>query len=376
MNTQPERTSSDARHRTLRGVWVGLIAIIASTLGILAPGLAQQTVSEVPAGILRDGPAFTFDQISDGIYHARGTGEVSVGSNGVVIINENDVILVDSHISPAAAWVMMEDLKSITDKPVRYVINTHFHFDHAHGNQIYGPDIDVIGHDYTRQRLSDPEGIIEGRTYQNFAAGVPAQVENLREQVRNAEGTERQGPLERQLRIQENYAASLAELRPTPPTISLESSLTLDRGGREIQILFLGRGHTGGDIVVYLPEERIVATGDLMVPSVAFSWMGDAFLDEWPDTLEALKALDFDTVLPGHGQPFSDPQIITNMQAYQRDLWSKISTMREQGLSIAQIAEQVDMTNHRGNFQTINGPGTQIGNVERAFERMDEIAGR
>ena len=86
-----------------------------------------------------EGSAFEFELVMEGIYQARGTGNVAVGSNAAVIINEEDVLLVDSHISPVAAAALIEELGSITDKPVKYVVNTHFHFDHAHGNQIY-PD--------------------------------------------------------------------------------------------------------------------------------------------------------------------------------------------------------------------------------------------
>ena len=86
-----------------------------------------------------EGPAFEFELVVEGIYQARGTGNVAVGSNAAVIVNEEDVLLVDSHISPVAAAALIEELGSITDKPVKYVVNTHFHFDHAHGNQIY-PD--------------------------------------------------------------------------------------------------------------------------------------------------------------------------------------------------------------------------------------------
>src|SRR6266478_6428401 len=77
--------------------------------------------------------------------------------------------------------------------------------------------------------------------------------------------------------------------------------MVLHRGAREIDLLFLGRGHTGGDTVVYLPKEKIVATGDLMESRLAY--MGDAFFDEWVTTLDALKKLDFNVDLPGHGIP-------------------------------------------------------------------------
>ncbi len=70
-----------------------------------------------------------------------------------VIVNDDDVILVDDHVSPAAASVLLDELKDITTKPVRYVINTHFHYDHAHGNQVFAKDVDIIGHEFTREML-------------------------------------------------------------------------------------------------------------------------------------------------------------------------------------------------------------------------------
>ncbi len=115
-----------------------------------------------PPGAVWEGEAFTFQQVRDDIYHAVGTGNLTIGCNGSVIINENDVLLVDSHMTPAASWALLKELKSITHKPVRYVVNTHFHFDHAHGNQTFGEDVEIIGHEFTRK-------IIEHATYRSQA---------------------------------------------------------------------------------------------------------------------------------------------------------------------------------------------------------------
>ena len=90
--------------------------------------------------------------------------------------------------------------------------------------------------------------------------------------------------------------------------------MTVYLGSREIRLLLLGRGHTAGDVVVYLPQERVVATGDLLVENT--SYMGDAFFTEWIDTIETLKKLDFDTVLPGHGQAFTGKAKLDHWQAY------------------------------------------------------------
>ena len=94
--------------------------------------------------------------------------------------------------------------------------------------------------------------------------------------------------------------------------------MTLYRGGREIQILFFGRGHTDTDVVVYLPKERIVCTGDFL--TAALSNMSDAFVNEWPATLDRLMTLDFDTVMPGHGVVFKGKARIQAFQRYVRDV--------------------------------------------------------
>ena len=110
----------------------------------------------------------------------------------------------------------------------------------------------------------------------------------------------------------------LKEIKPTPPNVTYSTKKVLDLGGREVQLLFLGRGHTNGDTVVFLPKEKIVCTGDLMESQIAY--MGDAQFDEWVTTLDALKKLDFETDLPGHGMPFTGKGLITAFQGYLRDL--------------------------------------------------------
>lgn len=331
----------------------------------------QEPEVRAPAGTLHEGEAFSFERITDDVYHVRGTGTMSVGSNSVVIINDDDVLLVDSHITPAAAWVLREELRSITTKPVKYVVNTHFHFDHTHGNQIYGPDVEVIGHEFTREMLSDPQGIFESRTYVGFTSNVPAQIENLRQQIDATEDMTQRTDLQRRLLIQESYQAALAEVNPTPPTLTLNTKMTLFLGEREIQLIFLGRGHTGGDVLVYLPEEQIVCTGDLLVAGLAY--MGDAYVDEWARTLDELKALDFETVLPGHGAAFTDRERIDGFQVYLRDFWEKANELRRQGLSAEEAAERIDMTNHSENYPNLQEPGIDMRVMLRAYERMEEL---
>ena len=320
-----------------------------------------------PPGYDFEGPAFEFEEVVPGVYHARGTGSLAVGSHGAVIVNEEDVLLVESHISPAAAQAVVDEIEALTDKPVRYVVNTHYHFDHAHGNRIYPPEVHVIGHEVTREMLEN--GGSMGRSYQMFVGGLPDQVAALEEQVAAAETAEERAELEGRLAYMRNYLAGQEALEPMGPNTTLSERMTLFRGDREIRLLFFGRGHTGGDVVVHLPRERVLITGDLLLPGLPY--MGDGYLDEWDDTLEHLKSLDFDWILPGHGNPFQDRERITYQQEYMRDLQAQAAVLHAQGLSYEEAAAQIDMSDHADNYPQIAGAGVPPVTVQRIFELLD-----
>jgi cyclase len=343
-------------------------------VGALQPSPVQTAAqSRRPAGTQHNGKAFRFNKVKDGIYHAVGTGALAVVGNSSIIVNDTDVIVVDDHVSPAAAWVLLDEIKSITDKPVRTVINTHFHFDHAHGNQVFGKEVEIIGHEFTREMLLKGTSL-QMPLYKNYLEGLPRQIDDLRKRLAAEADATRKANLQMQLEAAQNNRASQAELRPTPPNVTLRTQLTLYRGDREIQIRFLGRAHTAGDIVVYLPKEKAVITGDFL--TAALSNMSDAFVNEWPATLEELKKLDFDTVLPGHGEAFTDKAKIDYFQAYLRDVWSQVSRFKQQGVSAEDAAKQADLTKHREHFPTIQGPGVPIIAVTRIYELLDRGVGR
>jgi glyoxylase-like metal-dependent hydrolase (beta-lactamase superfamily II) len=320
-----------------------------------------------PAGTSRSGPAFRFNKVAEGVYHAIGTGTLTVVGNAAVIVNDNDVVIVDDHVSPAAAWVLVDEIKTLTNKPVRTVINTHFHFDHAHGNQIFGNDVAIIGHEFTREMLLGGKSI-EMPLYRNYVNGLPASIEALKKRATAETDATRKAAAQAQLQAAVNNAASQAELRPTPPNVTLRTSMTLHRGDREIQIRFLGRAHTAGDVVVFLPRERIVITGDMLTS--ALSNMSDAFVNEWVTTLDELKKLDFVTVLPGHGAAFTDRAKIDYFQAYLRDVWTEVSRLKQQGVPAEEAAKRADLTQHRAHFPTITAPGVPLIGVTRIYELL------
>lgn len=348
-----------------------LAAIVLAGVGALVArgGLDAAQDAPRPPGATYSGRAFTFNKIADGVYHAVGTGNLVVMSNAAVIEGDRDVLVVDSHVSPAGAWALREELKTLTPKPIRFVVNTHFHFDHSHGNQIYGPDVEIIGHEFTRQQIAAGKSM-DSPAREFFVGGVPNTIAALEKRLAAATDDKTRADVERQLAIQRNHLEGTNAVTPTPPTITLTHAMTLHRGAREIRLLHLGRAHTAGDVIVYLPKERIIATGDLLVEGT--SYLGDAYFTEWIDTIEALKGVDFDTVLPGHGNAFTGKAKLDHWQAYLRDFWAQARKFHQAGVPWEEAAKQVDLRSHAVHYPSIRAPGiTPNHGMRRAYEILD-----
>lgn len=315
------------------------------------------------------GKTYKFERIADGVYYATG----GFGSNNVVIINDADVMLVDTGTTPATARAFVADVRLITSKPIRYVVNTHWHYDHTDGNSIFGPNVQIIAAEYLRTAITTFD-VLNREPFKTAHDTALALAENLRKQAATESDPAKKADLNKRLVDQRRILRDMDQIKPTPPNVTYSDKLVIHSGGREIDLLFLGRGHTGGDTVVYLPKEKIVCTGDLMESRLAY--MGDAFFDEWITTLEALKKLDFDVDLPGHGVPFGDKGLITAYQSYLTDLTKQVADLRASGVSADDAARRVDLTSHAKDFPQITGPGADIRGVRRIYAWMDETGKR
>jgi glyoxylase-like metal-dependent hydrolase (beta-lactamase superfamily II) len=111
-----------------------------------------------------------------------------------------------------------------------------------------------------------------------------------------------------------------------------------------MQIIFLGRAHTGGDLAVYFPDSKVVFTGDMAFAGPSF--LGDGYVDEWPQTLRNLMELDFDIFVPGHGGPVTDLSRLELVAQYYEDLWVKAEALHHDGVPYDQAAKTIDLTNH------------------------------
>src|SRR5215471_2653235 len=346
------------------------VRIFASIVGLcVAPYLTAQAQPVTQNYPVVQGSAYKFEKIADGVYYATVTAP-GLGSNNVVIVNDTDVLIVDTGTSPAAARAFVEDIKKLTDKPIRYVVNTHWHYDHTAGNQIFGPEVQIIATDYLHQMLATVDVLHREPFLTSQVTGLLARIDTLNRQIAAEGDAQQKAALQRDLADTQRLQQNNSEIKVTPPNIHYSTKMVLHTGGREIDLLFLGRGHTGGDTVVFLPKERIVCTGDLMQSRLAY--IGDAFFSEWITTLEELKKLDFAVDLPGHGVPFSNKSLIAAYQAYLTDLMKQVTNLKNDGVSPDESAKRVDLTAHAKDFPQITGLGAEIRGVRRMYAWLDE----
>jgi glyoxylase-like metal-dependent hydrolase (beta-lactamase superfamily II) len=330
---------------------------------------AQGAGNAKSGGVVITGKVYAFEKIADGVYYSTSSSLMATGGNHTIIVGDRDVFLVDAGATAAAGRALLEDMKLITDKPVRWVVNTHFHWDHTNANSIFGPEVQIIGHEYVRHMIGDLD-VIHSEPFKTALANMPVQVDALKKQIADEKDPAQRSTLEKQLAAKQADWEEFKMLKPTPPTLTYSSKMTIYQGPREIDMLFLGRGHTEGDTVVYLPKEKIVCSGDLMETQPAY--MGNALFDEWLKTLDALKELNFATDLPGHGVPFHDKALITAYQSYLKDFMAKAAELRKQGMSAEEVAQKIDLTSHSGDFPQIKGPGAEVRGVRHYYEWMDQ----
>jgi cyclase len=229
--------------------------------------------------------------------------------NTTLIVGTRHALVVDTGYLPSTARRDIEIVRGLTDRPVRYVLNTHWHNDHVGGNAAWldaFPSADIVAHAETRAMMDARIRSYVGRFIaEDSAIGR----ERARRQRQLDEGIGDDGqplrPAEREAAIlslarSRRAVAEFAAFVYQPPTLTFSGELTLDLGGREVRLLHLGRGNTGGDVVAYLPHERVLVAGDLLTHPVPYAFGG--YPGEWRRTLQAVAQLDIDVIVPGHGE--------------------------------------------------------------------------
>ncbi|MEO8500673.1 MAG: MBL fold metallo-hydrolase, partial [Vicinamibacteria bacterium] len=268
-------------------------------LGLLLPGLDP---SSGIAQIL--GPPKRV-QVAEGVYvfMTPPYGDVGLDGNSVVILSNDGVLVFDTNGTPAAAEAVLAEIRKLTDKPVRYVVNSHWHWDHWYGTEVYRkafPEVHVITHEKTRELMMGPALAFN---QPGLDEQLPGYLDDLAKRVAAAEvATPPPVSLPRMkaaLSMGRFFLEQKRSVHPTFADITFSDRLTLHMGEREIQVLNYGRAVTPGDALLYLPKQKIVVTGDLLVNPVSFA-LG-VYPTGWLNALEKIDALDATVWVTGHG---------------------------------------------------------------------------
>jgi cyclase len=250
-------------------------------------------------------------QIAEGIYQfaTAPDGYVPDG-NSIVVVNQNDVLVFDTFSRASTSRTVLAEIRKITNKPVRYVVNSHHHPDHWSGNEVYAeafPNLDIIATEQSRQymlaiekswppvwnhRLKKAEGVLEKEVSTGKASDGSALTPEQRRQD------------EEDVRLLRDWVAELMTVKRTYPTLTYQETLTLRHGGREFRF-FNMVGDATGTTVLYLPKEKVLMTGD----AVAYPIPGFNFnlpVSQMLKTLKRLAEFDADVVIPGHGAAIRD----------------------------------------------------------------------
>jgi len=270
-----------------------------------------------------------------------------VEGNVTIIINEQDVVVVDAGGAPLAARNIIAEIRKLTSKPVRCVINTHDHVDHTLGNQEYVktfPTVEIIAHPKTRENLDSDGRKYVADTIKNFDTRKERSGELFKRLA-----VEGQPGADRIIAYWERY--SNEDIFPrteqyrqaviTLPTVTFDKQLTLYRGSRTIELLFLGHGDTPGDVIVYLPQEKIVCTGDMVTEPIPYGFSVKPL--DWLVTLKKLSDLDFEYLIPGHGEVQQGKAYLQKVMDLLQAVQTQVRAAVAAGLDLEATRKQVDL---------------------------------
>lgn len=253
-----------------------------------------------------------------------------VTSNIIVVINAEDVLVVDSGLLPDAAKAAITEIKKLTTKPVRFLVNTHWHGDHWQGNETFAasyPGLEIISAEEGYKGMSRNGMMWVNKFYLRYFQQMADGYEKSLKDGKSDDGkplteTQRSQMTEGLTQLRQDIS-SIRNLKPKLPTLTFSEKMTLRKGGREFQFHYLGIGNTIGDAVIYLPQEKILIPGDLVVSPSPYE--SGSFSKEWVITSKKLRDFPFQTLIPGHGEVQHDGGYLDFLNAFYTEIFKQMN---------------------------------------------------
>ena len=244
-------------------------------------------------------------KISDNVYSYVGTKNAtpqkSYGANAGIIIGKDGIVVIDTLTSSKEAKGFINDIRAISDKPIKYVVNTHFHFDHTFGDSEFARlGAVIISHAECRKSM-----------------------EKSGESVLKSAG---------------NYGLTEEDIKGTEisyPTVTFQERVEIDPGDQKIELIYPGPSHTAGSVLVYLPEEKILFSGDILFTDY-HPYVVDGNIEKWVKVLDRIAMMDVETIIPGHG-PLSTKKDLADMKSYLITLDRKSTRLNSSHTDISRM---------------------------------------
>jgi cyclase len=310
-------------------VALGAIFLVAGVAGADSSVTTQRSVTKVAEGVYS-------------IRHADAP-DTNPQGNTTVIIGERAVLVVDSGYLPSSAAEDIAQIRSWTDRPVRYLLNTHWHPDHQRGNSVYAdafPDLTIVAHAETAKLMASYDAANRER--------YPRLVQKMKETLQKKPDAELQKTVDGRTRV----LAELGRSRLQLPTLTFDSALDVDLGNRIVEIRHSGIGDTRGDAWAWLPKERILVTGDVLVAPVPYFFAG--YPEGLARTLRRLLELDAKAIVPGHGDVMHDTSylraVVEMIETIVGQVNAAIVRIGSLSARLEDVRPQIDVAEYRRRF--------------------------
>jgi glyoxylase-like metal-dependent hydrolase (beta-lactamase superfamily II) len=231
---------------------------------------------------------------------------------------------------------------------VRYVVNSHWHDDHYAGNAEFAdawPGVTFIAHRFTAQMLDSQHHSLQGEPCKKVLNEQSGELRAMLDSGKRPDGSALSDKAKQFVaHALQEFDVSLVEcdsMRYRGSDIAIDGSLDINLGKRVVKLQFLGRANTAGDVIAYLPEEKVLLTGDVLV--APFPYATQSYIREWAEVLRKLENFDTAIIVPGHGRPMHDKSYLTDVRALMESISSQVHALYKPGVSVEDVRKQVDI---------------------------------
>jgi glyoxylase-like metal-dependent hydrolase (beta-lactamase superfamily II) len=270
-----------------------ILMLFFSILIVSASSFAQQ----------RETPPVKLDKLSDRLFQIL----EGRGANGGVYIGDNGVLVIDAKMNEESVKQTLAEIKKVTDKPIKYLVNTHSDGDHVYGNRFFPETVTIVAHENCREEFFHPR-----------RDGKPSEWNN-------------------------------PELAPFIPSVTYHDKMDIYLGSKKVELWYFGIGHTTGDIVVYFPEEKTAFLGDQIFmsrPQLIHSYKGGNSFEHVKTLTKTLKTLDAEKFCSGHSDPINRSTVQHHIEEMKK-IQAKVKTLVGQGKNLDEVKQEFEESHAR-----------------------------